>query len=68
MFSAGCSLDVGEGVVAPDYAAAADWFRRAADAGEGNAANKLSGMYTLGRCRAWHTMPATSFRHILFHR
>jgi len=50
----------GEGVAAPDYPAAADWYRRAADAGIGQAAANLSNMYRLGRGRAWQIMPATS--------
>ena len=33
MFFLGWMLDKGVGVVAPDYPAAADWYRRAADAG-----------------------------------
>ena len=49
MFDLGCSLEEGEGVAAPDHPAAADWFRRAADAGDGKAAKNLSHMYTLGR-------------------
>ena len=48
-FYLGCSLEEGEGVAAPDYPAAADWYRRAADAGDAQAANNLSTMYTLGR-------------------
>jgi len=45
---------------APDYPTAAGWFRRAADAGVGDAANNLTNMYTLGRGRAWQTMPAST--------
>jgi len=60
MFDLGCHLDSGQGVAAPDYPAAAGWFRRAADAGHADAANNLSNMYTLGRGGAWHMMPATS--------
>ena len=54
---------VGEsaGVAAPDYPAAADWYRRASDAGHGGAAYNLGSMYTVGRGRAWQIMPATSF-------
>ena len=59
-FNLGTYLDKGEGVAAPDYPAAADWFRRAADAGDagvgevasrfsGMAASNLSGMYSMGR-------------------
>jgi len=48
-FSLGNMLDKGHGVAAPDYPAAADWFRRAADAGHGGAANNLSAMYLVGR-------------------
>jgi len=60
MFSLGCRLDMGMGVAAPDYPAAADWYTRAADAGSGSAAANLSTMYTVGRGRAWRIMPATS--------
>jgi len=60
MFDLGTSLDKGGGVVAPDYLAAADWYRRAADAGDGRAAHILSSMYTLGRGGAWQVMPSTS--------
>jgi hypothetical protein len=52
MYNAGCCLDEGKGMAAPDYPAAADRYRRAADAGHGQAANNLSGMYTVGRGRA----------------
>jgi TPR repeat protein len=41
MFGRGGCLDKGKGVAAPDYTAAADWYRRAADGGEGDAANNL---------------------------
>jgi TPR repeat protein len=41
MFDLGLLLDLGKGRVAPDYPAAADWYRRAADAGVGEAANSL---------------------------
>ena len=53
MFTLGVCLDKGEGVAAPDYSAAAGWYRRAADAGLGDAAKNLSNMYTLGRGWAW---------------
>ena len=53
-------LDLGSGMAAPDYLAAADWYSRAGDAGEGGAAGNLSGMYSAGRGRAWRIMPATS--------
>ena len=59
MFSLGLCLDRGQGVAAPDSPAAADWYRRAADAGEANAAVNLCEMYTVGRGRAWQTLPAT---------
>ena len=49
MFDLGCYLDTGKGMAAPDYPAAADWYRRAAVAGHGEAAASLSNMYTLGR-------------------
>ena len=45
-------LDDGEGMAAPDYRAAADWYRRAADVGHGEAAASLSNMYGVGRGRA----------------
>jgi len=47
-------------LAAPDYPAAADWYRRAADAGYGAAAHNLCTMYLVGRGRAWRTMPASS--------
>jgi len=49
MYNLGISLDKGEGVPAPDYPAAADWYRRAADAGVGEAAVNLCHMYSVGR-------------------
>ena len=60
MFDLGVCLDQGEGVAAPDYSAAADWYMRAADAGDGVAAKNVFNMYTLGHGRAWQIMPATS--------
>jgi TPR repeat protein len=42
MFNLGCCLDNGEG------AAALGWYRRAADAGHGQAAANVSAMYTVG--------------------
>jgi len=51
MFVLGCFLDNGEGVAAQDYPAAAGWYRRAAQAGHGDAANNLSTMYIDGRGR-----------------
>ena len=45
----GAMLDHGKGVAAPDYPAAADWYRRAADAGDGAAAMHLCRMYMAGR-------------------
>ena len=59
-FNLGALLDQGKGVAAPDYPAAAEWYRRAADAGDGDAAMNLGNMYMLGRGRTWQTMPATS--------
>jgi hypothetical protein len=53
MFALGCILDAGEGVAAPDYAAAAGWYRRAADAGKGEAAANLASMFSVGRGRSW---------------
>jgi TPR repeat protein len=49
MFYLACRLDKGEGVAAADYPAAADWYRRAADAGNADAAFNLSNMYQIGR-------------------
>jgi len=60
MCNLGCSLHLGEGMVAPDYLAAADWYRRASDAGCGAAAINLFSMYSVGRGRAWQILPATS--------
>ena len=59
-FNVGCNL---EGGAAPDYPAAADWYRRAANAGHGSAAVNLSGMYTIG-----HAGPGTKYlpRHPSF--
>jgi len=51
MFNLGVQLDQGGGGAAPDYPAAAGWYRRAADAGDSDAAHNLSGMYTTGRGR-----------------
>ena len=51
----GCALDSGVGM-APDYPAAADWYRRAADAGHGDAAANLGSMYGVGRGRAWQIL------------
>jgi len=56
MFDYGNCLDQGKGVAAPDYPAAAGWYRRAADAGEGRGARNLSLMYAVGRGRAWQMM------------
>ena len=49
MFALACLLDAGQGVAAPDYPAAADWYKRAADAGDGGAAHNL---FTNVHCRA----------------
>ena len=54
------ALHHGEGVTAPNPQGAADWYRRAADVGHGGAANNFSNMYTVGRGRAPHIIPATS--------
>jgi len=56
---AGC-LDEGKGGAAPDCPSAANWYRRAVDAGNGEAAQRLSEMYTLGRGWAWQIMHASS--------
>jgi len=60
MFSLGVMLEEGLGVAAPDYPAAAGWYRRAADAGVGEAAVNLCSLYTLGRGWAWQIMPTSS--------
>ena len=60
MYFLGASLERGEGVAAPDHRAAADWYRRAANAGSGDAADRLCHMYTAGRGKAGQVMPATS--------
>jgi hypothetical protein len=49
MFNLGVSLDEGRGWAVPDYPAAADWYRRAADAGSVQAAGNLSDMCLVGR-------------------
>jgi len=59
MFNLATMLDKGQGAAAPDYPAAADWYKRAADAGDGDAPVNLAHMYTNGRGRAWHEIPAT---------
>ena len=51
MFLLATVFDQGEGAAAPDYPAAAGWYRRAFDAGVGEAANNLSMMYLVGRGR-----------------
>jgi hypothetical protein len=48
MFALGCCLDRGQGGAAPDYPAAEGWYKRAADAGVGDAAQNLSNMYSVG--------------------
>jgi len=60
IFTLGNCLDRGEGMAMPDYPAAADWYRRAANAGNAQAMGNLSHMYTVGRGRAWQLMPASS--------
>jgi TPR repeat protein len=60
MYNLGVGLDSGEGVAAPDSKAAAGWFKRAADAGVGEAASCLCRKYTIGSGRAFHIMTATS--------
>ena len=51
VFNLGHALERGDGVVAPDYPAAVDWYRRAADTGHGGASYNLSNMYAVGRGR-----------------
>jgi len=59
-------LDAGEGVAAPDYPAAADWYRRAAVAGDGDAAFNLAGMYAVGCGRAWQIFPVIHIGDLRF--
>jgi hypothetical protein len=60
MFTLGVRLAEGRGMAAPGHPAAAGWFRRAADAGSGDAANNLCQIYSFGRGRAWRIMPGSS--------
>jgi hypothetical protein len=55
MLDLGWSLEEGQGVATADYPAAADWYRRAAAAGVGEAAANLAAMYSVGRGRNWGT-------------
>jgi TPR repeat protein len=48
MFMLALSLEVGGEVAAPDCPAAVDWYRRAAVAGDSEAAVNLSLMYSVG--------------------
>jgi TPR repeat protein len=66
MYDLGCMLDSGEGVAAPGYPAAADWYRRAADAGDVTSAVNLSNMYQAGRSRAWQPSSAASSATLWF--
>jgi TPR repeat protein len=45
MFNLAISLDTGQGVAAPDHTAALDWYKRAFDAGLGDAAYNLCAMH-----------------------
>jgi len=60
MHNLGAALDMGKGVAAPDYPAAAGWFRRAAVAGRGDSAVNLCHMDAVGRGRIRNIMPTTS--------
>jgi len=60
MFRLGFCLDSGEGLAAPDYPAAAGWYKRAADAGNWDAAHNLCTMYTVGRGGAWKSVLTSS--------
>jgi len=51
MFTVGLCLDKGNGVAAPDYPAAASWYRRAADVDDGAGAVNLF-EYSVGRGQA----------------
>jgi len=53
MFELGCHLNEGQGVAAPDYPAAAGWFKRAAGVGHGDAASNLNRYYNFGIGWAW---------------
>jgi len=63
-FNLGVCLDHGEGVAAPDHLAVAGWYRRAADAGDGDAAQDLSRPRQGGSLRQKHS---TDF-HLLLAR
>jgi hypothetical protein len=65
-FSLGCCFDQGQGMAAPDYPAAADWYRRAAEADDGEAANNLASMYFVGRGGALAYRACLVNVHILF--
>ena len=61
MYNLGCILGCdGEGVAAADHPAAADRYRRAADAGFAPAAVNLHGHYAVGRGTAGQIVPVTS--------
>jgi len=60
MHNFACGLPEGKGMAAPDYVAAAGWYKRAADGGDAKAANNLSHMYQLGCGKVWQIMLATS--------
>jgi TPR repeat protein len=66
-FNIGVLLERGEAAEAPDYRAAAGWYRRAANAGDAASAFNLCTLYTVGRGRAWQIMPATSHRRPSIH-
>jgi len=58
MFTLGWCLEQGEpDYPVADFPAAADWYKRAAEAGHGSAACNLADMFTVGRGRAWQIMP-----------
>jgi TPR repeat protein len=54
-------LDEEDDAAAPDYPAAAGWYRRAADDGHAGAAFNLSRMFTLGLGWAWQMALASDF-------
>ena len=59
MHNLGLCLEEGLSVAAPDYPSAADWYRRAADAGHAGAAVNIADMYTVGRGWAWQSVSAS---------
>ena len=61
MFHIGVCLDEGQGVAAPDYPAAAEWYRRAAAAGHGYAAYNLGMAVQVDPIKPMLKAPGTQF-------